>query len=72
MVLIVAQVVCFFEGSNQIDIPHVTRVQLQHERITVLSDLVKFMEEAINIVSHNLRNLGGSFRKDTPYNIAVA
>ena len=57
--LTTAQVTAFFEGVSQMAIPHNTRVQLQFEGITNPSDLVDFTEEAIAMISQNLRRPGG-------------
>jgi len=60
MVLTAAQVTAFFEGASQMAIPHSTSVQLQFEDVTDRSDLVNFTEEAMAMISHNLRRPGGS------------
>ena len=60
MVLTIAQVIAFFEGASQMDMPHNVRVQLQSEGITDPSDLVAFTEEDMAMISQNLRRPGGS------------
>ena len=59
MVLIAAQATVFFEGASQMSMPHHARVQLQSECITDPSDLVDFTEEAMAMISQNLRRPGG-------------
>ena len=59
MVLIAAQVTAFFEGVSQTTMQHNTRVQLQSEGIIDPSDLVDFTEEAMAMISQNLRRPGG-------------
>ena len=59
MMLTAFQVTSFFEGASQMDIPHNTRVQLQSEYITDPSEFVDFTEEAIAMISQNLRRTGG-------------
>ena len=58
MVLTAAQVTEFFEGASQMDMPHNARLQLQSEGITDPSDLVDFTEEAMAMISQNLRRPG--------------
>ena len=58
MVLTAAQVTAFFEGECQMAIPHNTRVQLHSEGIPDPSDVVDFTEEAMDMISHNLRRPG--------------
>ena len=57
--LTAAQVTAFFEGASHMAIPHNTRVQLQSEGITDPSDLVEFIEEAMAMISQNLRRPRG-------------
>ena len=59
MVLTAAQVTAFFEGASQMAMPHNTRVKLKCEGITDPSDLVDFTEEAMAMISQNLRRPGG-------------
>jgi hypothetical protein len=59
MVLTEAQTTAFFEGASQMAIPHNTRVQLQSEGITDPGDLVDFNEDAMAMISQNLRRPGG-------------
>ena len=58
MVLTETQVTSFFEGASQMATPHNTRVQLQSKGTTDPSDLVDFTEEAMAIISQNLRRPG--------------
>ena len=53
MVLTAAQVVAFFYGLNQIDMPHETKVHSQYKGMTDPDNLMEFAEEAITAISHN-------------------
>ena len=59
MVLTVAQVTAFFEGTSQMAMPHNARAQLKSEGLIDPSDLVDFTEEAMAMISQNLRRPGG-------------
>ena len=59
MVLTEAQVTAFFEGASQMTIPDITRIQLQSEVMEDPGDLVDFTEEAMPMISQNLRRLRG-------------
>ena len=74
MVLTAAQTTAFFEGASQMAITHNTRVQLQSEGITDPGDLVDFNEDAMAMISQNLRRPGGGSkirilmpRQEPPY-----
>ena len=60
IVLTVAQVTAFFEGSSQIAMPHNARVQLQSEGMKYPGDLIDFTKESMAVSSPNLKRPGRS------------
>ena len=59
MVLTTTQTTEFFENANQMAIPHTTVLQLRHESITSVADLVDFDKTSISQIADNLRRSGG-------------
>ena len=57
MVLTGAQRTAFFENQDQMGIPHVTMVQLQHEGIHSVADLVDFDKDSLHQLADSLRSL---------------
>ena len=57
MVLTTAQVASFFEGVSQMATGHNTRVQFQAEGMTDPNNLADFTEEAMALISPNLKTL---------------
>ena len=55
MPLTAAQVTAFFEGADQMAIPHATVVQLQNEGIDTPGDLAEFDKDTLKQVAENLR-----------------
>ena len=66
MVLTAAQTTAFFEGESQMIITHNTMVQLQSEGITDPDNLVDFNEDAMAMISQNLRRPGGRIQDPDP------
>ena len=66
MVLTNAQTTAFFENAAQMAIPHATVVELQHEGIVTVSDLVDFDKESLKQVADNLCRPGGRIPDPTP------
>ena len=56
MVLTGAQTTAFFGNHNQMGIPHVTMVQMQHAGIHSVSDLADFDKDSLQQLAGNLRN----------------
>ena len=55
MVLTVAQTTQFFEGADQMAIPHLTVLELVNEGIVTVDDLSEFGKESVTQVAYNLR-----------------
>ena len=55
-----------FEHANQMGIPHTTVLQLQSERITLVSDLVDFNKDSLQQLAENLRCPGGCVPDPNP------
>lgn len=72
MVLTAAQVLMFFEDGDQMAIPHRTVIQLQHEGIEDVDDLVDFDKETIQVVAESLRRPGGRVPDPAPGAVAGA
>jgi hypothetical protein len=66
MVLTVAQTAVFFEANDQMEIPHVTVMQLQNEGISTVNDLIDFDKDTLQQVADNLRRPGGRVQDPTP------
>ena len=66
MVLTINQTTAFFEHDNQMDIPHVTVVQLQAEGITSVADLANFNKDSLQQLADNLRRPGGRVPDPNP------
>ena len=66
MVLTNTQITTFFEGANQMAIPHDTAVQLEKEGITTVSDLVDFDKDSLAQIASNLCRPGGRIPDPTP------
>ena len=72
MVLTNAQITAFFEGANQMAIPHDTVVQLGHEGMRTVGDLVDFDKDSLAQIASNLRRPGGRIPDPTPGAVAGA
>ena len=59
MVLTIRQTISFFEDTDQMAIPHETRIQLQQEGIDYILDYLDFDGEALRQVAENSRRPGG-------------
>jgi hypothetical protein len=59
MPLTAAQTTAFFEGQDQMAIPHETVVQLENEGIEAVGDLEDFDETTLKQIADNLRRPGG-------------
>ena len=66
MVLTAAQTTAFFEGQDQMGVPHPTVVQLAQEGITAVDDLADFEKESLQQLADNLRRPGGRVPDPTP------
>ena len=66
MPLTVAQTTAFFEGDQQMGIPHATVVQLVAEGITTVDDLADFDKETIEQIAANLRRPAGRVPDPNP------
>ena len=66
MVLTAAQVTAFFEGADQMGIPHATVVQMQTEGITTVNDLADFDKDSLQQMADNLRRPGGRVADPNP------
>jgi hypothetical protein len=61
-----AQTAAFFEGADQMGIPHVTAVQLQLEGIILVDDLVDFEKDTLEQTAANLRRPAGRVEDPNP------
>ena len=59
MVLTAAQTEAFFEGGTHTEIPNVTVVQIQHQGISSVDNMVEFYKDFIGQSAINLRRTGG-------------
>ena len=66
IVLTTSQTTAFFENANQMAIPHATVLQLRHEGITSVADLVDFDKTSISQIADNLRRPGGRIPDPMP------
>ena len=66
MVLTAAQTTAFFEHADQMGIPHATVLQLQSERVTLVSDLADFNKDSLQQLADNLRCPGGRVLDPNP------
>ena len=58
MVLTGAQITAFFENNDQMEIPHETIVQMQHEGLHSVTDHVDFDKDSLQQLADNLRKPG--------------
>ena len=58
MVLTGAQITAFFENNDQMEIPHETMVQMQHEGLHSVTDHVDFDKDSLQQLADNLRKPG--------------
>ena len=66
MVFTGAQTTAFFENHDQMGIPHVTMVQMQHEGIHSVAYLGDFDKDSLQQLADNLRKPGGRIPDPDP------
>ena len=66
MALTAAQTTAFFESPDQMEIPHATMVQMQHEGIQSIADLADFEKDSLQQLADNLRKPGGRIPDPDP------
>ena len=66
MILTTGQTTLFFEDAEQMAMPHEAVLQLTHEGLDTVDDLVEFDKVSIQHIASSLRRLGGRIPDTTP------